>query len=80
MKKYLKVKDLKKVLEDFDDELYLCVTRRSKGDSFGISKEDIFIDEAAYFGNDSEMWDTISIYDEEIDDYETKPCLNIGYA
>jgi hypothetical protein len=58
MMKCLKVKDLKEVLNQFDDELYLIVTKDGKGHSFPIVMEYIEETTNAYDPNsdfDAEM-------------------------
>ena len=53
----LRVRDLKIILEDFDDNLPVVVTREGKGHDYGIVNDDICIIEDGYFGNDPEAWD-----------------------
>jgi hypothetical protein len=52
MKKHLRLKDLIKILEKYDENLPVVITREGKGDQYGILKTDIKIIKHAYFGND----------------------------
>ena len=65
MIKVLRVGELKKILDQFDDDLPLIVTNDRKGDDFGVVAENIIIKTGAYFGNDMNAWDEFDTEDDE---------------
>ena len=48
MRTYLTVKDLKRILEDYDDNLHVVVTRDGNGHAYPVTDKDICIS-GAYF-------------------------------
>ncbi len=48
----MRVKHLVEILLQQDQELPLIVMRDSKGDHFGLDREDVGVVDGAYFGND----------------------------
>jgi hypothetical protein len=68
--KYLTVKDLISILQEYDQNLPVIVTHSGKDHQYGINDEGIEIVESAYFGNDPDADDAFG----EVDKY-----LNIGY-
>lgn len=67
--KYLKVKDLIKILQKYDENLPVVVTDDGKDHQYGITKEGIQIIDSAYFGNDPDAEDTFG----DVSEY-----LNLG--
>ena len=73
MRTYLTVKDLKRILKDYDDNLHVVVTRDGNGHAYPVTDKDICIS-GAYFA-DQRDYDAIGGGDED----EAKKYLNIGY-
>ena len=75
--KYLTKKEFIELLAEYPDDIPVIVTREGNGHNFGVTAEEINVQDSAYFGNDQgaqEAWPQSDENDKPIE----RKFLNIG--